>query len=253
MKIKPIIKKTVASGLVASMVCSNFTPLSKLNLSGFSVDAAIREIHNYQKIREYNNNFLDVNTSDWFYSNVAKAYAYDLINRKLSDTFDPKGNITIAEAITIAAKLNSYALFGNISPSIQMEADPWYTLFVVYAEAKQIISEDEFKGEYTRAATRDELAHIFANTLPNNGYYQINVVTKLPDIDASNPYYNDVVKLYNAGIISGNDSLGTFTPKANITRAEVASIASRLALPSTRVVLTFCQSIACPLETDVFE
>ncbi len=74
----------------------------------------------------------------------------------------------------------------------------------------------------------------------------------LPDIDSSNKYYNDVIKLYNAGIISGNDYRGTFTPKANITRAEVAAIASRLALPSTRIQLTFCKSIALPSEDNSF-
>ena len=133
-----------------------------------------------------------------------------------------------------------------------MEAEPWYTLFVRYAETKQIISTGEFSGEYDRPATREELAHIFAHAIPDNGYQQINVVTKLPDIDSSNKYYNDVIKLYNAGIISGNDYRGTFTPKANITRAEAASIASRLALPSTRVQLTFCQSIALPPEDNSF-
>ena len=133
-----------------------------------------------------------------------------------------------------------------------MEAEPWYTLFVRYAETKQIISTGEFSGEYDRPATREELAHIFAHAIPDNGYQQINVVTKLPDIDSSNKYYNDVIKLYNAVIISGNDYRGTFTPKANITRAEAAAIASRLALPSTRVQLTFCQSIALPPEDNSF-
>ena len=93
---------------------------------------------------------------------------------------------------------------------------------------------------------------ISAHAIPDNGYQQINVVTTLPDIDSSNKYYNDVIKLYNAGIVSGNDYRGTFTPKANITRAEAAAIASRLALPSTRIQLTFCKSIALPSEDNSF-
>ena len=152
----------------------------------------------------------------------------------------------------MADKLHSYSTSGSLSPSIQMEAEPWYTLFVRYAETKQIISTGEFSGEYDRPATREELAHIFAHAIPDNGYQQINVVTTLPDIDSSNKYYNDVIKLYNAGIISGNDYRGTFTPKANITRAEAAAIASRLALPSTRIQLTFCKSIALPSEDNSF-
>lgn len=252
MKFKPILKKAINGGMAVSMLCMTFTPLSKMQLEPFDVYAAVREIHQFQQVKQYNNNFADVGTSDWFYNSVAEAYKYDLVNGKSATKFDPKGNVTIAEVITMADKLHNYSTSGSLSPSIQMEAEPWYTLFVRYAETKQIISTGEFSGEYDRPATREELAHIFAHAIPDNGYQQINVVTKLPDIDSSNKYYNDVIKLYNAGIISGNDYRGTFTPKANITRAEAAAIASRLALPSTRVQLTFCQSIALPPEDNSF-
>lgn len=252
MKFKPILKKAINGGMAVSMLCMTFTPLSKMQLEPFDVYAAVREIYQFQQVKQYNNNFSDVGTSDWFYNSVAEAYKYDLVNGKSATKFDPKGNVTIAEVITMADKLHSYSTSGSLSPSIQMEAEPWYTLFVRYAETMQIISTGEFSGEYDRPATREELAHIFAHAIPDNGYQQINVVTKLPDIDSSNKYYNDVIKLYNAGIISGNDYRGTFTPKANITRAEAAAIASRLALPSTRVQLTFCQSIALPPEDNSF-
>lgn len=252
MKFEPIVKKILNGGMAVSMLCMTFTPLSKMQLEPFDVYAAVREIYQFQQVKQYNNNFSDVGTSDWFYNSVAEAYKYDLVNGKSATKFDPKGNVTIAEVITMADKLHSYSTSGSLSPSIQMEAEPWYTLFVRYAETMQIISTGEFSGEYDRPATREELAHIFAHAIPDNGYQQINVVTKLPDIDSSNKYYNDVIKLYNAGIISGNDYRGTFTPKANITRAEAAAIASRLALPSTRVQLTFCQSIALPPEDNSF-
>ena len=252
MKFEPIVKKILNGGMAVSMLCMTFTPLSKMQLEPFDVYAAVREIHQFQQVKQYNNNFSDVGTSDWFYNSVAEAYKYDLVNGKSATKFDPKGNVTIAEVITMADKLHSYSTSGNLSPSIQMEAEPWYTLFVRYAETMQIISTGEFSGEYDRPATREELAHIFAHAIPDNGYQQINVVTTLPDIDSSNKYYNDVIKLYNAGIISGNDYRGTFTPKANITRAEAAAIASRLALPSTRIQLTFCQSIAFPSEDNSF-
>lgn len=253
MKFEPIVKKILNGGMAVSMLCMTFTPLSKMQLTPtFDVYAAVREIYEFQQVKQYNNNFTDVGTSDWFYNSVAEAYKYDLVNGKSATKFDPKGNVTIAEVITMADKLHSYASSGTLSPSIQMEAEPWYTLFVRYAETKQIISTGEFSGEYDRPATREELAHIFAHAIPDNGYQQINVVTTLPDIDSSNKYYNDVIKLYNAGIISGNDYRGTFTPKANITRAEAAAIASRLALPSTRIQLTFCKSIALPSEDNSF-
>ena len=170
MDFKPILKKALNGGMAVSMLCMTFTPLSKMQLEPFNVYAAVREIYEFQQVKQYNNNFTDVGTSDWFYNSVAEAYKYDLVNGKSATKFDPKGNVTIAEVITMADKLHSYASSGTLSPSIQMEAEPWYTLFVRYAETKQIISTGEFSGEYDRPATREELAHIFAHAIPDNGY-----------------------------------------------------------------------------------
>lgn len=102
MKFKPILKKAINGGMVASMLCMTFTPLSKMQLEPFDVYAAVREIHQFQQVKQYNNNFSDVGTSDWFYNSVAEAYKYDLVNGKSATKFDPKGNVTIAEVITMA-------------------------------------------------------------------------------------------------------------------------------------------------------
>jgi len=40
--------------------------------------------------------------------------------------------------------------------------------------------------------------------------------------------------LYKAGVVAGSDSIGTFNPGANITRAEAAAIISRVILKDTR-------------------
>ena len=45
-----------------------------------------------------------------------------------------------------------------------------------------------------------------------------------------------VYKLYEAGILIGNDEAGTFAPWSEITRAEVAAIISRMANPDLRMV-----------------
>jgi len=41
--------------------------------------------------------------------------------------------------------------------------------------------------------------------------------------------------LYKAGVLAGNDSIGTFNPGSNITRAEASAIVSRVILPLTRL------------------
>ena len=73
MDFKPILKKALNGGMVVSMMCMTFTPLSKMQITPtFDVYAAVREIHQFQQVKQYNNNFSDVGTSDWFYNCVAR-------------------------------------------------------------------------------------------------------------------------------------------------------------------------------------
>ena len=51
---------------------------------------------------------------------------------------------------------------------------------------------------------------------------------RLPVVQAE---HKRTVLLYQAGILRGSDALGTFHPDEPITRAEVAAIAVRVALP----------------------
>jgi len=46
-----------------------------------------------------------------------------------------------------------------------------------------------------------------------------------------------VYKLYNAGILEGNDAIGTFAPNTNIKRSEVAAIVNRMMHPENRKTL----------------
>lgn len=46
--------------------------------------------------------------------------------------------------------------------------------------------------------------------------------------------FNAIYRLYRAGVLTGNDKYGTFTPNANITRAAAAAIISRVVEPSQR-------------------
>jgi len=62
-----------------------------------------------------------------------------------------------------------------------------------------------------------------------------NTVNSLPDVNSSTPYRDAILTLYRAGVLTGNNVQGTFSPGNNITRAEAAAIISRVILPSSRV------------------
>ncbi|MBQ6808515.1 MAG: S-layer homology domain-containing protein, partial [Firmicutes bacterium] len=88
-------------------------------------------------------------------------------------------------------------------------------------------------GEYTdmnAIATRAQFASIFAAALPAEALAAINAVEdgKIPDVKMADSYGAAVYKLYNAGILTGNDAVGTFAPMSNIKRSEVAAIVNRM-------------------------
>jgi uncharacterized protein YjdB len=75
-----------------------------------------------------------------------------------------------------------------------------------------------------------------AKALPQEALPAINSVAPdtIPDVSASADYASDVYAFYNAGILMGNDTYGTFGPSSNILRSEVATIVVRLADKSQR-------------------
>ena len=54
-------------------------------------------------------------------------------------------------------------------------------------------------------------------------------------------YYDAVYRLYRAGVLTGNDAKGTFTPFSNITRGAAAAIIGRMADASLRKQITLKQ------------
>lgn len=63
-------------------------------------------------------------------------------------------------------------------------------------------------------------------------------------------YASDIYELYEAGILSGSDANGTFNPNSNITRAVIASIIMRMALPTQRVSMLKYGGGAVPATND---
>jgi len=178
--------------------------------------------------------FNDVDESAWYAKDVAACYKLGLMEGKGEGKFDPQGNISVAEALTMAARVNK--IYNGESPVIENTGTNWYDGAVAYAISKRIIYGDEFK-ELTRPATRAELAYIFANTLPDSEFKELNNISELPDVTHETKYNYEIFKLYNAGIVTGSDQNLTFWPDANISRAEVAAIITRVAKPEARKII----------------
>ena len=206
--------------------------------SGMAGTAMAAGLDNFKAVKTYTQGqFADVSSSVWYAVNVKEAYEYDLINGKDSRHFDPNGNLTVAEAIKLAACLNSIYYNGSINISTTGAA-VWYQPYVDYAKAQGIISKDF--DNYNRAATRLEFGSIFAKAMPSDALAKINTVEDdaIPDLPMASNGADGVYTLYRAGILTGNDAKGTFTPNSNIARSEAAAITTRMANTSLRRSIT---------------
>ena len=89
---------------------------------------------------------------------------------------------------------------------------------------------------YSQPASRAEFVMILTNALPVEVFAEINKVADnaIPDVNVSDAYGAAVYKMYRAGIMIGNDDIGTFAPSSEIKRSEVAAIVTRMVDVSLR-------------------
>ena len=68
----------------------------------------------FAPVRTYEDQFTDVSPADWFYENVKALYELGLTNGQgAADRFAPGDNMTLAEAVTLSARLRSLYEYGD--------------------------------------------------------------------------------------------------------------------------------------------
>ena len=182
--------------------------------------------------------FLDVgfDAASWYDTYAETTYKLGLM-QGMDGRFNAGGNLTIAQAITMACRVHNIYSGGN-GDFIQ-SPDLWYKVYINYAIENGIITRYDFNAHrdssvYDRTCTRAEMAYIFAGALPDNALEVKNVITHIPDVSISTPYRNQIFTLYQAGVLEGSDSAHNFRPSSYITRGEAAAIIARMAVPSMR-------------------
>lgn len=208
----------------------------------------------FAPVRTYEDQFTDVSPADWFYENVKALYELGLTNGQgAADRFAPGDNMTLAEAVTLSARLRSLYEYGDSEEGPGLYAgDSWYEPYAAYLKALGVIGT-EFDGAWQREATRAEMAHLLANALPQSLFEDINgeAVTVgyasrnyILDVNDYTPYREDILALYRWGILSGMDRTGSFHPDEAIERSQVAAMVTRLVDEDLRVRLDWDLSLA---------
>ncbi|MDR3209128.1 MAG: trypsin-like peptidase domain-containing protein, partial [Oscillospiraceae bacterium] len=190
---------------------------------------------NFVRTRAYANRFTDVSSGAWYQADVRDAYEYGIVDGTSASAYEPDASLTLAAAIKLAACIHSLYTTGRADFT---PGEPWYGVYADYAKQNGIIAGDY--ANYGAAARRSDFALIFANALPEEGLAARNRVDDgaIPDVPASFSYAPAVYKLYRAGILTGNDAAGAFTPDSNIKRSEVAAMVTRMANPEARKSVT---------------
>ena len=175
--------------------------------------------------------FTDVSPRDWFSVWVDLAYNLNLMQGVGDGRFAPHQTLTVAEALKLAAFLESQAS-GDTFHLQPVTGTPWYKSSVTYCEASGIISAGEFT-DLERPVTRAEMADIGSRTSLARSLPEINSLSRVkaavPDVRTGDYAAAAIFGLYAKGILTGSDGDLTFRPKDSLTRAEAAAIVSRMA------------------------
>lgn len=204
-------------------------------LAGAALAAA--GMDNFKKTNSYQSGrFSDVASGSWYESGVAAAYNFGLVNGVSDKAFGTGTNMTLADAVTLAARLHSIYHKGSADfPA----TEPWYQAYVDYAVENNIMSARRFEN-LTLNASRMQFAELMDAALPDSALGQINNIAagEIPDVSTEAAAYTAVYKLYRAGILTGKTDAGHFKPSDPILREEVATLVARMADPNLRKTFT---------------
>ena len=233
-------KKQLFSGLLALCLVCSLVPAS----------AAVEPDWLIPKVREAIP-FSDTGDA-WCREAVDTCYEAGLMVGKTGDEFDIQGPLTGAQIVTISARL-LHLLQGGDGVLAAKSGEPWYQgaydyLWAAVAD-KEIyypifFSKEHYQYVVNESCTREDFVRMLSYALlcvDSVELPAINQVTALPDVVLGNEFGNisgDIFKFYNAGILTGSDSAGTFHPSATLNRGQAAAILARLIDPQQRVNLT---------------
>lgn len=216
-------------------------------LLGVPALAAENSTDNFVRSKTYAGEFSDLSAGSVFYENVAALYEYGLSVGKGNGTFGLKDSMTVGQIVIFAARIRSLYRTGDAEAGPNAYGGDGDTStaarYLRYLQAEGVLGT-ELDGSLTATATRAQVAHVLANTLPAEVLPTVNdeLVTEgyasrkfITDVTEYTDYYQDILFLYRTGISVGSDATGSFLPDRPITRGAAAAMLTRMVDPSLRL------------------
>lgn len=190
--------------------------------------------------------FSDVPSDAWYAQDVEDVQDFGVLQGVGNGKFSPDGKLTLAQAITLAAR-TSAKLNNETIPN--QNGNPWYQGYLEYADSKGICKTGEFGTSYDSNCDRLTMAKLFARVLPKATEKKLNTISAIPDLKRSQDT-EEVYGLYEQGVLTGSDAAGTFKPYHGISRAEAAAILNRVIHPEKRKTIALKPAPAVSASSD---
>ena len=216
-------------------------------LLGVSAVAAEDSTGNFVRTRTYAGEFSDLTADSVFYDNVTALYEYGLSQGKADGTFGLKDSMTVGQIVIFAARIRSLYRTGDAEAGPNAHGGDGDTStvqrYLRYLKAEGVLGT-ELDSSLTSYATRAQVAHVLASTLPAGVLPEVNdqLVTEgyasrkfITDVTEYTDYYRDILYLYRTGISVGSDATGSYLPDRLITPGAAAAMLTRMVDPALRL------------------
>lgn len=185
---------------------------------------------------DYSRHYFDIPDDAWYSpQNNSQLQTVDELGILIPDSymrFRPDEQITIGQLIRAAVIINRIY---NGYPGLICENDGQYQAYADYAVQAGMILKGEFP-DLARDATRQEMAYVLSQAIPEEYMTAINDIESITDMDMSRKYYDYALTMARAGIISVEDG-NVFHPEESATRAQTAAMIEKLVHPSSRTTI----------------
>ena len=175
--------------------------------------------------------FDDVSDGAWYFDAVREVYCAGLMFGRTDTQFAPQGELTRAELVTVLYRMSASDSTDTSSRFSDVRKTDWFAVYVAWGAASGLVdgySDGTFGPN--RAISRQEMAVLFHRYL---AYIGISV----PESDDASLFTDgDTIASWSRSSISAmrheglllGDSNGNFNPESTATRAEIATLLSRV-------------------------
>lgn len=226
---------TPAEGVDGNNVTMVNADNAPVGISGYYPDASLMRwqlsSNGAYTVKVNDVSFNDVSADHWANIYVEYLASKGVINGMGDGSFSPEGPLTRAQFVTLLAMMSMDDISGGIDRFSDVTKNEWYYDEVSWAAGAGItngVGNGLFAPE--NKITRQEVARMVLNFYNYMGIAATPIRSEVSFTDSNTIASwaaNEVEICQSIGIISGFPD-GTFRPEANTTRAEAATMCSRM-------------------------